>query len=179
MQFVFSRRIPSLARVSPLSTAFKTDTDISQKATPRRDRELQAWQPESGESGSASAQGAAGATNAPRNVDELTFGAGATGGSWDQFAVNEKLFGVKAGFDEDAYTTKLDRNAPDFKEKERKAQQLANEIMNVSGTSLDFGYMPLTSMAGDVLLLVCIKYVDVCYGNSRLPTMFTSPKSVS
>ena len=87
---------------------------------------------------------------------------------------------MKAGFDEDLYTTKLDRNAPDFKEKERKAQQLANEIMNVSGTSLDFGYMPLTSMAGDVLLLlVCIKHLDVRYGNSRLLTMFTSPKSVS
>lgn len=65
----------------------------------------------------------------------MTFGAGAAGGSWDQFAVNEKLFGVKAGFDEEAYTTKLDRNAPDFKEKERKAQQIANEIMGVSAIS--------------------------------------------
>ncbi len=72
----------------------------------------------------------------PRNVDELTFGTGASGASWDQFAVNEKLFGVKAGFDEDLYTTKLDRNAPDFKEKERRAQQLANEIMSVSPTRL-------------------------------------------
>ena len=113
-------------------------------------------------------------------MDELTFGSGAAGGSWDQFAANDKLFGVKAGFDEELYTTKLNRDAPDYKEKERKAQQLANEIMNVSGTSLDSGYIPLTSMAGDVLLLlVCIKHVDVCYGNSRLLTMFTSPKSVS
>lgn len=39
---------------------------------------------------------------------------------------------MKAGFDEDLYTTKLDRNAPDFKEKEKRAQQLANEIMSVS-----------------------------------------------
>lgn len=45
--------------------------------------------------------------------------------------MNEKLFGVKASFDEDLYTTKLDRNAPDFKEKEKKAQQLANEILAV------------------------------------------------
>ena len=37
--------------------------------------------------------------------------------------VNEKLFGVKASFDEEAYTTKLDRNAPDFKEKEKKARE--------------------------------------------------------
>ncbi|OJT11474.1 hypothetical protein TRAPUB_12026 [Trametes pubescens] len=105
--------------------SFKTDTDISQKANPRRERELQAWQPEAAE---GNAQGAT-AAPAPGNRDEMTFGAGAAGGSWDQFAVNEKLFGVKAGFDEEAYTTKLDRNAPDFKEKERKAQQIANEIM--------------------------------------------------
>jgi hypothetical protein len=45
--------------------------------------------------------------------------------------VNEKLFGVKATFDEDAYTTKLDRSAPDFKERERKAQRIANEIIGV------------------------------------------------
>lgn len=51
--------------------------------------------------------------------------------SWDQFDVNEKLFGIKAGFDEEAYTTKLDRNAPDFKEKEKRAQQVANEILGV------------------------------------------------
>ena len=65
-------------------------------------------------------------------MDELTFGTGAAGGSWDQFAANEKLFGVKAGFDEELYTTKLNRDAPDYKEKERKAQQIANEILNVS-----------------------------------------------
>lgn len=64
----------------------------------------------------------------------MTFGPGSAQGnnSWDQFAVNEKLFGVKAGFDEDAYTTKLDRSAPGFKEREKKAQALANEIMGVS-----------------------------------------------
>ena len=63
----------------------------------------------------------------------MTFGAGASQGSntWDQFAANEKLFGVKAGFDEEAYTTKLDRTAPDYKEKEKRALALANEIMAV------------------------------------------------
>ena len=119
-------RIPS--RVAPPPAAFKTDTDISQKAVPRRERELQAWQSDNAEFNGAAAQ--AGAPNT-RNVDELTFGAG-SGGTWDQFATNEKLFGITANFDEDAYTTRLDRNAPDFKERERKAQQLANEIMNVS-----------------------------------------------
>ena len=112
---------------SPPHTGFKTDTDISQKTAPRRERELQAWQPDGTESGGTAPAAANG-----RSVDEVTFGPGASGGAWDQFAANEKLFGVKAGFDEDLYTTKLDRNAPDFKERERKAQQLANEIINVS-----------------------------------------------
>ncbi|TBU26223.1 LsmAD domain-containing protein [Dichomitus squalens] len=119
---------PADAKIPNGADTFKTDTDIS-KTGGRRERELQAWQPESADANGAAAPGASGPAN-PRNVDELTFGPGASGGSWDQFAVNEKLFGVKAGFDEDAYTTKLDRNAPDYKEKERKAQQLANEIMN-------------------------------------------------
>ncbi|TFK75248.1 hypothetical protein BDN72DRAFT_955246 [Pluteus cervinus] len=109
---------PADAKVANGDT-FRTDTDISQKkaATPR-ERELQAWQPSDGApTGSAGGQG-----------DEVTFGPGANS-SWDQFAVNEQLFGVKTNFDEDLYTTKLDRSAADFKERERKAQKLANEII--------------------------------------------------
>lgn len=66
--------------------------------------------------------------------DDDTFGLGANGNgnTWDQFSANETLFGVKASFDEDVYTTKLDRSAPDFKERERKAQRIANEIIGVS-----------------------------------------------
>lgn len=67
-------------------------------------------------------------------TDDDTFGAiGNT--SWDQFAVNEKLFGVTGGFNEDEYTTKLDRNAADFKEREMKAQRIAAEILGVCGYS--------------------------------------------
>lgn len=104
--------------------AFRTDTDISGKGKGGRERELQAWQP--GSDGASSTQGHYG--------DDVTFGTATTGGnSWDQFAVNEKLFGVKTNFDENLYTTKLDRSAADFKERERKAQKLANEIIGVSG----------------------------------------------
>lgn len=60
--------------------------------------------------------------------DDLTFG-GTSGTSWDQFEANETMFGVKTSFDEDIYTTKLDRNRPDFKERERQAQLIADEIM--------------------------------------------------
>ena len=108
--------------------AFKTDVDIS-KAGLVRERPLQAWADDIPDGSTASGTGGTG-----RYGDDVTFGLGASTGNnqWDQFAANEKLFGVKAGFDEEAYTTKLDRNAPDFKEKEKKAAQLANEIMLVS-----------------------------------------------
>jgi len=41
------------------------------------------------------------------------------------------MFGVTTSFDEEVYTTKLDRSAADFKEKERKAQRIASEILGV------------------------------------------------
>ncbi|KAF5367587.1 hypothetical protein D9758_003719 [Tetrapyrgos nigripes] len=102
---------------------FHTDAEISQKKLGGQERELQAWQapsdaPSLPTSSSQFGQG-----------DEATFGTSTGNISWDQFAANEKLFGVKATFDEDVYTTKLDRNGVDFKERERKAQKIANEIL--------------------------------------------------
>jgi len=103
----------------PNGDSFRTDADISGKGKGGRERPLQAWQP-----------GADGASAPPGQFgDDVTFGTVTAGNnSWDQFAVNEKLFGVKTNFDEDVYTTKLDRSAADFKERERKAQKIANEI---------------------------------------------------
>lgn len=114
-----------------------------------RERDLQAWVPTNDLPPPSS------------NTDEDTFGT--TGGtsttSWDQFTANEQLFGVKASFDEDVYTTKLDRSAPDYKEREREAQRIANEILGVCETCNIPASIPST-----------------CY---RLrPTTLTSPKSV-
>lgn len=47
---------------------------------------------------------------------------------WDQFALNKEKFGVNSTFKEELYTTKLDRSAPDFDAKLRKAEELAQEI---------------------------------------------------
>ncbi|TYK07254.1 polyadenylate-binding protein-interacting protein 3 isoform X1 [Cucumis melo var. makuwa] len=47
--------------------------------------------------------------------------------SWDQFEVNEKLFGVKSTFDEEIYTTKLERG-PQTRELEKEASRIAREI---------------------------------------------------
>ncbi|KAI0028781.1 LsmAD domain-containing protein, partial [Vararia minispora EC-137] len=117
--------------------SFKTDTDISQKA-PRRERELQAWTPDGLPSSTPSAPPTttSAPSAAPQHHDDVTFGAGAhAAGSWDQFAANERLFGVRAGFDEDVYTTRLDRSAADFKERERRAAAIANEIMGSAPTN--------------------------------------------
>ncbi|RDB26295.1 Uncharacterized protein C21B10.03c [Hypsizygus marmoreus] len=99
---------------------FRTDTDISQKKGAGRERELQQW------SAGPDATGGGGLG------DDDTFGPGSSGTAWDQFAVNEKLFGVKTQFDENLYTTKLDRSAADFKERERQAQRIANEIIGAA-----------------------------------------------
>ncbi|KAG6820949.1 hypothetical protein H0H93_009185 [Arthromyces matolae] len=100
----------------PNGNTFQTDTDISGKKGGPRERELQQW--------SAGPDG-------PAPLEDDTFTqSGNT--SWDQFAVNEKLFGVKTDFDENIYTTKLDRTAADFKERERQAQRIANEIISAT-----------------------------------------------
>lgn len=108
--------------------AFLIDAEISKGKT-GRERELQAWRSSEDAHGSSSA-----AHNVPEGTgDEITFGAGAGANiSWDQFATNEQMFGITTSFNEEVYTTRLDRNAPDFKEKERKAQRIASEIMGVS-----------------------------------------------
>jgi PAB1-binding protein PBP1 len=108
---------------------FRTDTDISNtnaSGNPK-ERELQQWQPEPA--------GATAASLAALQGDEATFGVPGVYSAipWDQFEVNERLFGVNPKFDEEAYTTKLDRSAPGYKEKERKAEQIANEIISVCG----------------------------------------------
>ncbi|KAJ3876489.1 hypothetical protein F5051DRAFT_411285 [Lentinula edodes] len=109
---------------------FRTDTDISQKKTGGGgEKELQAWQaPPDAPATSEGTQFARG--------DDVTFGPGSNGNaSWDQFTTNEKLFGVKATYDEDAYTTKLDRSAPEYKERAREAQKIADEILGVASNN--------------------------------------------
>ncbi|OCH94368.1 hypothetical protein OBBRIDRAFT_722811 [Obba rivulosa] len=144
-------RAPDSASCSP----FKTDTDISQKTAARRDRELQAWQPELDAPVPAASPAPGSAASPPpgparAHADDETFGPGAgAGGSWDQFAANERLFGVRAGFDEDAYTTRIDRSAPDYKERERRAAQIASEIMGASTNNPHVAEERVQNFVGD------------------------------
>lgn len=57
-------------------------------------------------------------------------------GGWDQFEANRKLFGVEATFDEDAYTTRLDRSGPEYRRREAEAARIASEIKRQSSANV-------------------------------------------
>ncbi|CAB9515436.1 binding protein [Seminavis robusta] len=60
--------------------------------------------------------------------------AGSIGG-WDQFEANEKLFNVNATFDENLYTTELDKTQIDNR-KIAEAERLAREIENTTSSNM-------------------------------------------
>ncbi|KAJ3216136.1 hypothetical protein HK099_006001, partial [Clydaea vesicula] len=93
---------------------FKTDAVISGNTGEVRERKLEKWEPASAEGELESLENA--------NPDE----------HWDQFAANQKLFGVSTDFDENLYTTVLDKSGPDFKRKEMEAIRVAGEINRTS-----------------------------------------------
>lgn len=101
---------------------FQTDADISASKGPK-ERDLQRWVPDGPDPAIAS-------SGSKRGGDSETFGANSAGG-WDQFETNKRLFGKDSTYDENIYTTKLDRSAPDFEVRKREAERLANEIQNV------------------------------------------------
>ncbi len=55
---------------------------------------------------------------------------------WDQFAENEKKFGVTTTFDENLYTTALDKTSKDYKSKEKEAERIAKEIEKKSTSNV-------------------------------------------
>ncbi|KAI1922181.1 poly(A)-binding protein binding protein [Ophidiomyces ophidiicola] len=89
--------------------AFRTDTDISGNQ-PGRERELQRWEP---------------GTDA---VVEMSLEASGSAGTWDQFETNARLFGATSSYDENLYTTRIDRSDPSYKRKEAEAARIAREI---------------------------------------------------
>lgn len=101
---------------------FQTDTEISGKVE-FKERELHRWEPSNSDS----------AEIGP--LEELTQTV-SNGEVWDQFAVNEKLFGVKSEFDEDFYTTKVDKSHPFYKQREAEAARIAQEIQQSSTNNI-------------------------------------------
>ncbi|KAK4153187.1 hypothetical protein C8A00DRAFT_15568 [Chaetomidium leptoderma] len=57
------------------------------------------------------------------------------GGQWDQFAENERLFGLKTDYDENIYTTSIDKSHPQYKERLAAAERKAREIERSAPTT--------------------------------------------
>ncbi|EGE06737.1 PAB1 binding protein [Trichophyton equinum CBS 127.97] len=91
------------------SSGFRTDTDISGNQ-PGRERQLQRWEP----------------SGTDATLDWTPESSGTAG--WDQFETNARLFGATSSYDENIYTTRIDRSDPSYKRKEAEAARIAREI---------------------------------------------------
>lgn len=88
------------------------DSLLSQAHHVELERELEPWTPDK---------------DAPENLGlEDTF-QNTWNRNWDQFETNKTLFGVKSTYDEELYTTKLERG-PQTKDLEKEAYRIAREI---------------------------------------------------
>ncbi|KAI3340218.1 hypothetical protein F4824DRAFT_497169 [Ustulina deusta] len=99
------------------SSNFRTDTAIS-SSRGNRERVLQPWVAPSGSEGM-----------------DMTLEKSTSGRSWDQFAVNERQFGIKTTYDENIYTTVIDKSHPQYKERLAKADKAAKEIEGSATTT--------------------------------------------
>ncbi|OAF59473.1 hypothetical protein VC83_03758 [Pseudogymnoascus destructans] len=96
---------------------FRTDSAISGNRQ-QGERVLQPWVPDE---------------NIPVNMALESTGK-QSGGGWDQFAVNERLFGLKTDYDETIYTTAIDKSHPEYSKRyaaaDRKAREIENSVAN-------------------------------------------------
>ncbi|KAL2817862.1 PAB1 binding protein [Aspergillus granulosus] len=99
-----------LAKPNGAAIGFKTDTDISGNLA-MRERTLKRWEP---------------GTDA--NTDMSLENTSAATSGWDQFETNARLFGATSSYDENIYTTRINRSDPAYKQKEAEAARIAHEI---------------------------------------------------
>ena len=91
---------------------FRTDAAISGSRN-QGERTLQRWVPD-----------------APEEIDNSLESSrpGQGAAQWDQFAENERRFGVKTDYREEIYTTAINKNHPDYKHRLAAADRKAREI---------------------------------------------------
>ncbi|PYI03332.1 putative PAB1 binding protein [Aspergillus sclerotiicarbonarius CBS 121057] len=94
---------------------FRTDADISGNLA-MRERTLKRWEP-------------AADTDVDLSLETTNNSTG-----WDQFEANARLFGATSSYDENIYTTQIDRSDPAYRQKEADAARIAREI---EGTTTD------------------------------------------
>ncbi|KAK0634480.1 hypothetical protein B0T17DRAFT_7631 [Bombardia bombarda] len=90
-------------------SSFRTDAAIS-NPRPGAERALKPWVPDTVDDGEGGLEKSA------------------NSGTWDQFAANEHLFGLKTDYDENIYTTTIDMSHPKYKERAAAAERKAREI---------------------------------------------------
>ena len=61
-----------------------------------------------------------------------------------QFEANARLFGATTSYDENLYTTRIDRSDPAYKRKEAEAARIAREIENTEVDNLHMHKIPST-----------------------------------
>lgn len=64
----------------------------------------------------------------PQEIDGSLEQPAKGGASWDQFAVNQAKFGVTTTYDENIYTTAIDKQHPQYRERLAAAERKAREI---------------------------------------------------
>jgi PAB1-binding protein PBP1 len=97
-------------------TGFRTDTAISNSRF-GNERVLQPWVPDA------------------NDIADGGLESSGNSGHWDQFAANERLFGLKTDYDENIYTTAIDRSHPQFRERIAAAEKKAKEIERTAPTT--------------------------------------------
>lgn len=79
---------------------------------------------------------------------DLSLEKSTTGGVWDQFAVNERQFGIKSTYDENIYTTQIDKSHPQYKERMAAAEKKAREIERSAAPSAHIAEERVMDFAG-------------------------------
>ncbi|MCJ1308364.1 hypothetical protein MMC25_002017 [Agyrium rufum] len=113
MAGIYAKQVPEPQQApatNGASSGFRTDVDISGNLAVR-ERNLQRWVSPSG-----------------NNSDTALESLESTTGDYDQFKVNEQRFGVRSDYDENFYTTHIDRSNPLYSMRAAEADRIAREI---------------------------------------------------
>eukprot|EP00514_Thraustochytrium_sp_LLF1b_P001231 CAMPEP_0184514972 /NCGR_PEP_ID=MMETSP0198_2-20121128/4249_1 /TAXON_ID=1112570 /ORGANISM="Thraustochytrium sp., Strain LLF1b" /LENGTH=638 /DNA_ID=CAMNT_0026905199 /DNA_START=489 /DNA_END=2405 /DNA_ORIENTATION=+ len=112
----------------------QTDAAIGGGARPGTERKLEAAD-SSWVNGKATKPGAAAGGASLSSLSSGKQRGPGSSGKWDQFEANKELFGVVSTYDENLYTTELDKDSLTAAER-RRADKLARDIENKSSTNV-------------------------------------------
>lgn len=102
------------------ANSFRTDSAISGSRN-QGERVLQRWVPDAPEETDGSLESGRMKTS--------------SGAVWDQFAENERRFGLTTDYDENIYTTAIDKSHPQYKQRVAEAEKKAREIERSAATN--------------------------------------------